>query len=88
MKPVVFHRTFDKHYIKRIKPIPKLVKQFEERCTLFLAGKRGYPLDDHPLTKKLAGKRAFSIAGDIRVIYVETEDEIIFLDVGTHNQVY
>jgi len=88
MKRIIFHRTFDKHYIKRIKPSPKLVKQFEERYKLFLAGERGYPLDDHPLTKKLVGKRAFSVAGDKRVIYTETEVEIVFLDVGTHNQVY
>lgn len=88
MKRVIFHRTFEKHYIKRVKSTPNLVKQFEQRYSLFLAGERGYPLDDHPLTKKLAGKRSFSVAGDIRVIYVETDNEVIFLDIGTHNQVY
>ena len=53
-----------------------------------MTGETGYPLYDHALTGKLAGKRAFSIAGDIRVIYVELEDAIVFLDVGSHNQVY
>jgi addiction module RelE/StbE family toxin len=88
MKRVIFHRTFDKHYAKRIKLTPKLAIQFEQRYGLFLAGERDHPLDDHPLTGKLAGKRSFSIAGDIRVIYVETDSEIIFLDVGSHSQVY
>lgn len=53
-----------------------------------MAGKLGYPLHDHALTGKLAGKRAFSMAGDIRIIYIELEDSIVFLDIGTHNQVY
>jgi len=88
MRRIVFHKSFDKHYVKRIKPQPKLVKQFEERYALFLAGELGYPLDDHPLWGKLAGKRAFSITSDIRVVYENQEDVIAFLDVGTHNQVY
>jgi addiction module RelE/StbE family toxin len=88
MKSVIFHHDFDKHYKKRIKPNEKLVKQFEQRYRLFLSGERGSPLDDHPLNRKLTGRRAFSVTGDIRVVYIETNDEIIFLDIGTHNQVY
>lgn len=53
-----------------------------------MAGELGYPPHDHALTGKLTGKRAFSVAGDIRVIYVELEDAIVFLDIGSHNQVY
>lgn len=53
-----------------------------------MAGKLGPPLRDHALTGKLAGKRAFSVAGDIRVIYVELADAIVLLDVGSHNQLY
>ncbi len=88
MKPVIFHRDFDKHYKQRIKPKPKLISQFRERYDLFLAGERGRPLNDHALTGDLQGGRAFSITGDIRVVYIELEDQIIFLAIGTHNQVY
>lgn len=88
MKPVKRDRIFEKHFRQRISPQKKLVDQFKNRLGLFLAGERGYPLRDHALTGKLAGKRAFSVAGDIRVIYVELEDAIVFLDIGTHNQVY
>jgi len=87
-KPVRFHKQFEKHYAKRILPNIKLSRQYDERYTQFVTGKRDYPLDDHQLTGKLVGKRAFSIATDIRVVYEETEDAILFLDVGTHNQVY
>ena len=65
-----------------------LTNQFKERLLLFMTGELGYPLHDHALTGKLADKRAFSVAGDIRVIYVELEDAIVLLDIGTHNQVY
>lgn len=88
MKPVVFHRNFEKHYEKRIKPQQKLVGQFTERYKLFLMSERGKPLDDHALSGGLQGRRAFSITGDVRVIYIELADQIIFLDVGTHSQVY
>lgn len=88
MKLIKRDKTFEKHFKQRISPNEKLKKQFQERLTLFMTGELGYPLHDHALTGKLIGKRAFSVAGDIRVIYVELENEIVFLDVGSHNQVY
>ena len=88
MKQIKRDRTFEKHFKKRISPNEKLVEQFRQRLALFIEGKLGYPLNDHRLTGKLAGKRAFSIAGDIRVVYVELDDFIVFLDVGSHSQVY
>lgn len=88
MKAIRRHKEFEKHFLKRITPHEKLVTQFEERLALFMTGKLGNPLNDHSLKGKLAGKRAFSVAGDIRVVYKETKDSILFLDVGSHNQVY
>lgn len=88
MKSIRRHRRFEKHFRLRITPNKKLSRQFEKRFTLFLQGVRDYPLDDHQLTGKLAGKRSFSISGDIRVVYQETSDAITFLDIGAHNQVY
>ena len=88
MKPIKRDKTFEKHFKQRIGCNNKLRQQFTERLTLFTAGELGYPLHDHALTGKLAGKRAFSVAGDIRVINVEFEDVIVFIDIGTHNQVY
>jgi addiction module RelE/StbE family toxin len=88
MKVIKRHREFEKHFLKRITTHEKLVTQFEERLGLFVAGKLDNLLNDYPLKGKFTGKRAFSIAGDIRVVYEETSDFIIFLDIGTHNQVY
>jgi addiction module RelE/StbE family toxin len=81
-------RTFEKHFDKRIARSPKLSSQFEERLAQFLGGVRTAPINDHALTGNMDGKRAFSITADIRVIYTETEDAFVFLDIGTHAQVY
>ena len=88
MKPIKRDRTFEEHFKQRIKPNSMLTNRFKERLLLFMAGDLGYPLYDHTLTGKLDGKRAFSITGEIRVVYVELEDAIVLLDIGTHNQVY
>lgn len=87
-RPIDLHRSFVKSYRKRIAKDAKLVGQYKIRVALFVQGVRDAPLNDHALTGKLIGKRAFSITSDIRVVYVETETTIVFVDIGTHNQVY
>jgi len=88
MKPIRRHRSFKKNFKKRVVPNQKLTKQFEKRIELFMSGARGYPLNDHVLVGSMNNLRAFSINGDLRVVYRETEEYIEFLDVGSHNQVY
>ena len=88
MKPIRLTRDFDKSYKKRIAPKSNLRDAYVSRVTSFQAGKRDEPLNDHSLKGKMKGKRAFSIAGDVRVVYEETKEVYIFLDVGSHNQVY
>ena len=88
MKRVEFCRNFEKAYKKRIADDRKLRLAFDTCYMLFCDGKHGYPLNDHALTGTRKGQRAFSIANDVRVIYIEAEEKIIFLDIGSHNQVY
>ena len=88
MKPIDKNKTFKKYYKARIAPNPKIVKQFDSRILAFAKGERGHPLYYHPLGDDKLGLRAFSVAGDLRVVYRETDDAYIFLDVGSHNQVY
>lgn len=87
-KPIERDRVFEKHFKLRIARMPKLVAQFRTRYELFASGERGYPLNDHTLTGDKDGMRSFSITADIRVIYHENTDRILFLDIGTHAQVY
>ena len=68
-------------------PNKQLVNQFKDCPELFIEGKLNL-LDDHALRGKLTGKRAFSVTDDIRDIYTELNDVIVFLDIGNHGQVY
>lgn len=88
MKPIRLTKGFDKSYKKRISPIRNLRETYIDRVKAFQKGERGNPLDDHALKGKMKGKRAFSIVGDVRIVYEETDSAYIFLDVGSHNQVY
>jgi len=88
VKHIQFAKKFSKNYLIRISRNPGRKKQFDERYEMFISGIRGYPLFDHALTRNMKGLRSFSIGGDLRIVYRETETHYEFLDVGTHNQVY
>jgi addiction module RelE/StbE family toxin len=88
VKKLVRHRSFNKSYKSRVLNNRKLDKKFRERLQDFINGERGYPVNDHALTGDMVGYRSFSVANDLRVIYTETDDQIIFVDIGSHNQVY
>ena len=88
MKPIYRDKVFDKHFKTRITPNENLVDQFKLRLHMFKSGVRGTPLNDHGLKGKKRTFRAWSVTGDIRVVYWETEEYYEFLDIGSHNQVY
>ncbi len=88
MKPIEYSRQFQKHLKLRYARQPKMIDRFKQHLELFRHGVRREPLNDHPLTGKLQGLRAFSVGGDVRVVYQETEDHYLLLDIGSHNQVY
>lgn len=83
-----FSKGFTKNYKKRILQNPSLTKKFQERTRLFKVDPKHKSLKDHKLTGSLLGFRAFSITGDIRVIYRKEGDLILLYDIGSHNQVY
>lgn len=85
---IKYHKEFLKNYQKRIKPYPKLTTPFTRQLTRFIKNPKDPLLHDHKLIGKKKTFRAFSITGDIRVIYTIKDDEIWLYDVGSHNQVY
>jgi addiction module RelE/StbE family toxin len=88
MKPIIRSSKFEKSFKARISPNRNIKKRFEARLQLFTEGVRDYPIDDHALVGTMKDLRAFSIGGDLRVVYRETDKHFEFLDVGSHNQVY
>lgn len=86
---VRLHHLFEKSYKSRITSTKKLISQTEERITLFKIDPKNPLLKDHGLTGAKKKLRAFSVTGDIRIVYLPVSDkEVIFIDIGSHNQVY
>lgn len=88
MNDIILSGDFVKHFKKRIKPKLSLMKSYEERVDLFLKNRNESVLKDHKLIGKMSDFRAFSITGDIRVVYRIVNNYYRFEDIGTHNQVY
>ena len=85
---VARHRQFKKHFKSRISKNPKLVKRFHNRLEMFIVNSKDPTLKDYKLIGKKRGFGAFSLIGDIRVVYKRINNKIVLYDIGTHNQVY
>jgi addiction module RelE/StbE family toxin len=88
MKKIEYTKQFQRRLKQRYSHQPKVIARLQYHLELFSQGVRKEPINDHPLTGKFKGLRAFSIGGDIRVVYQETDDRYLLLDIGSHNQVY
>lgn len=87
-KKIHFHKSFEKSFKRRILGNKKLKKRVEERVRLFKEDRNSPLLKDHRLIGIFSKRRSFSVTGDVRIIYREEDDLFIFLDIGTHAQVY
>ena len=85
---VSYTKEFLKNYKRRIKTFNKLNQQFLNRIGIFKTDRASPILKDHQLGGNKSEYRAFSITGDIRVVYKQIGNEMRFFDIGTHNQVY
>lgn len=84
-----FNSKFRKHYKSRIVNNTKLLSRTEDRIRLFKLNPQNPILKDHQLTGDKKEFRAFWITGDIRIMYFPvSKQEVLFIDIGTHNQVY
>ncbi len=83
------HPNFKRSYKKRIAKNPRLLKKTEDRIILLKKDPTNPILKDHKLSGAKNSFRAFSITGNFRIVYMRvSENHIILLDIGTHNQVY
>ena len=85
---IKYHKQFSKNFKKRIASNPKLITQFRTRLNLFIENPNDSLLKEHKLIGKLSTYRAFSITGNIRVVYKIVNNDLWFYDIGTHDQVY
>ncbi len=62
--------------------------RFIERLKIFKKNKYSPVLNNHLLFGKLDGLRSINISGDYRAIFEEKSEDIIFMAIGTHSQLY
>jgi mRNA-degrading endonuclease YafQ of YafQ-DinJ toxin-antitoxin module len=87
MKKIVRTLTFRSHFRSRIQFDLELKEKYYQQVSLFMNGdiQATHP---HALKGSMNGLKAFSISSDIRIIYREETTHYIFLDIGTHQQIY
>lgn len=82
---VKLHKIFLKQYQKLRK---NEKKKFKERRDLFLQDEFNPVLNNHPLKGQYGGYRSINITGDLRVIYRKRSEEIIFVAIDSHSNLY
>ncbi len=83
--PVRFNRQFVKQHDKANQ---KIQEAFKRRLEIFLKNPIDQQLNNHALTGNYRGYRSINITGDWRAIYTKNREEIIFVALGTHSQLY
>jgi addiction module RelE/StbE family toxin len=81
--------SFSKKFIKQSKNLPPGLRQkLQQRLDLFRRHPFHPTLHNHALQGKYKPYRSIDIAGDLRALYLEYDDRIIFNLLGTHAQLY
>ena len=78
-------KKFDKAFKKCSQEIKD---RFIERLEIFKENKYDPILKNHNLSGKLIGLRSINVSGDYRAVFEEKLEEIIFISIGTHSQLY
>jgi addiction module RelE/StbE family toxin len=65
-----------------------LKKAFQDTLALFLVEPDHSSLRNHALKDKYAGFRSVDVTGDWRALYRRERERIIFVELGTHDQLY
>ena len=85
---ISYHKTFLKHFKKRIAPNKKLQSRFYQRLNLLIQDSNNPILKKHQLKGKRRIYWSFSVTGDIRAIYRIKKNILFLYDIGTHAQLY
>lgn len=89
MIQVAFSSSFKKAFVKRIKDRPEKERKFWKKVDLFMRDPFSKSLRTHKLSGKLRNLWSFSVEFDLRIIfYFEKSDKCVFIDIGTHEEVY
>ena len=89
MTRATWDEGFKRSYRKRVRNNSRLKKKFWEKMESFLENPFFLQLRTHKLSGKLAGQWAFSVDDDCRIVFEFVgEDQVLLIDVGSHDEVY
>lgn len=81
--------SFNKKFAKRLlKVSPRVYEQFRSRIQLFTENKYHRQLNNHSVDRVFPDCRSINVTGDYRAIYQELDGEVLFVDIGTHSELY
>jgi addiction module RelE/StbE family toxin len=81
--------SYSKNFMAQAKKLsPKVRQKLLERMEIFAENPLHPKLRNHQLRGRWKEYRSIDVTGDIRALYVQSEDEAIFDIVGTHSQLY
>ncbi len=82
---VDFKKSFQKSFIK----LPKDIQdKFDARYMLFVENAFHPLLRNHSVHPTFEHGRSINITGDYRAIYIKHGDIIVFIEIGTHSELY
>jgi len=86
---VSFSSAFKRAFKKRIKENENLESKFWQKLEIFTSDPYDPRLRTHKLSGKLKDLWSFTVDYDERVLFYFTEDDqAVFVDVGSHDEVY
>jgi addiction module RelE/StbE family toxin len=81
--------VFQKKFKKKFKKLPpKIQNQFYKRLEVFIQDKNHKTLNNHSVDKMFTDCRSINVTGDYRAIFKEDNNVAVFLNIGTHSELY
>ena len=94
MRTLIWGKTFVRALKRTIRKHPTLKHDIEETLRLLQEDPFAPQLATHKLKGRLAGSWACSVGYDLRIVFDfvksarQQEDDILLLEIGTHDEVY
>jgi len=94
MRRLIWGKTFVRALKRTIKKHPTLNKDVEKALRVLVEDPFAPQLETHKLKGKLSGSWACAAGYDLRIVFdfIESEkqkdDDILLLEIGTHDEVY
>jgi addiction module RelE/StbE family toxin len=80
-----YHKSFQRQFLDLNARQQRLC---ERQIGLFEQNPFDRKLNNHPLRGRYVGYRSINVGGDRRAIFRQTGDDVTFIAVGTHSQLY